>query len=132
MTWWQQSAPTRRASCSPWPTSTSALDPATQVFAPLIGILGFAVLTLMSLASLSAIFFLRRQQAGSSLFTSVIAPIGALIALVWVLFLSFSNIDVITGSNTGSTIVISLMVAFPVLGVIASWVVVRRRAALGE
>ena len=108
------------------------LDPATEVFAPLIGILGFAVLTLMSLASLSAIFFLRRQQAGSSFFTSIIAPIGALIALVWVLFLSFSNIDVITGSNTGSTIVISLMVAFPVIGGIASWVVARRKATFGE
>ncbi len=105
------------------------LDPATQVFAPLIGILGFAVLTLMSLASLAAIVYLRRQT-GTSIFTNTIAPIGALIALAWVLFLSFSNIDVITGSTTGSAIVIGLMIAFPVIGVAASLVVGRRRRAL--
>ncbi|CNE53663.1 amino acid transporter [Mycobacterium tuberculosis] len=99
------------------------LDPATQVFAPLVGILGFAVISLMSLASLSAIFYLRRQRSGTSVFTTTIAPIGALIALVYVLSLSFSNIEIITGSKTGSAIVVSLMIAFPVIGAIASWVV---------
>ncbi|WP_300396815.1 APC family permease [Henriciella sp.] len=104
------------------------LDPVTEVFAPLVGILGFAVITLMSLASLSAVFYLRRKQNGTSIFTSTIAPIVALGALVWVLFLSFSNIDVITGSKTGSAIVTSLMIALPVVGAIASWNAGRRKA----
>lgn len=99
------------------------LDPATQVFAPLVGILGFAVISLMSLASLSAVFYLRRQRSRASAFTTTVAPIGALIALIWVLSLSFSNIEIITGSATGSAIVISLMIAFPVIGAITSWVV---------
>ncbi len=104
------------------------LDPVAEVFAPLVGILGFAVITLMSLASLSAVFYLRRKQNGTSIFTSTIAPIVALGALVWVLFLSFSNIDVITGSKTGSAIVTSLMIALPVVGAIASWNAGRRKA----
>lgn len=99
------------------------LDPATQVFAPLVGILGFAVISLMSLASLSAVFYLRRQRSRASAFTTTVAPIGALIALIWVLSLSFSNIEIITGSATGSAIVISLMIAFPVIGAITSWAV---------
>lgn len=105
------------------------LDPATQVFAPLIGILGFAVISLMSLATLSAMVYLRRQQAGTSIFTHTIAPVGALIALVWVLCLSFSNIDVITGSKTGSAIVITLMIAFPLIGAVSSLIVRRRKAS---
>lgn len=107
------------------------LDPATQVFAPLIGILGFAVITLMSLACISAMFYLRRQ-GDVSLFRTTVAPVLAVFALVWVLCLSFTNIDVITGSETGSAIVISLMVAFPIVGGLLSYIVGRRGAPGGH
>jgi amino acid transporter len=98
----------------------SSLDPLTQVLPPLLGILAYAVLILMTLVSLASPFYFRRVRHGESTFRTTIAPAGSVIALTAVLWLAFSNIDTITGSRHASVIVLALLVSLPIVGVITS------------
>lgn len=105
------------------------LNPAEQVFAPLVGILGFAVIILMCLATVSALVYFHRNRGADrlTLFTTVIAPALALLALLSVLVLSFTNIGVITGSSLGTTVVVSLLAILPLIGFLATAVKRRMR-----
>lgn len=97
------------------------LDPVTGVFAPLVGVLGFAVLALMALTSLAVIFYFNfRPTLKVSIFVRIIAPVLAILGLVFVLILSFTNIDVITGSTGASIFAITLMVVLPLTGALLS------------
>jgi amino acid transporter len=98
----------------------SGLDPLTQVLPPLLGILAYAVLILMALVSLAVPFYFRRIQQDTFMFRTLIAPLGSVIAIVGVLWLAFSNIDIITGSRHASVIVVALLASLPIVGVITS------------
>jgi amino acid transporter len=97
------------------------LDPVIQVFGPLIGVLGFAVLTMMAFASISAIvYFARPTGPRPGIFVRLIAPIIATFGLLAVLIMSLSNIGVITGSEIGTVLVIALLIALPLTGIVVS------------
>lgn len=105
------------------------LDPVLQVFGPLIGILGFAVLTMMAAASIAAVvYFARPQQPRPGIFVRLVAPILATFGLLWVLVMSLTNIEVITGSKIGTVLVIALLIALPLTGVLVSLSQGRRAA----
>ena len=68
------------------------LDPVLQVFGPLIGILGFAVLAMMAFASISAIvYFGRSRQPRPGILVRLIAPVLASLGLLWVLVMSLTD-----------------------------------------
>jgi amino acid transporter len=97
------------------------LDPVLQVFGPLIGVLGFAVLTMMAAASISAIVYFARSRANRpGFFVWLIAPALATLGLLWVLVMSLANIEVITGSQVGTVLVVALLITLPVIGVLVS------------
>lgn len=108
------------------------LDPVLQVFGPLIGILGFAVLTMMASASLAAIvYFARLPQPRPGIFVRLVAPSVATLGLLWVLVKSLANIGVITGSRVGTLLVIALLITLPLLGVMLSFLQ-SHRASFGD
>jgi amino acid transporter len=93
------------------------LDPVMEVFTPLVGILAFAVLTMMFLCSVAVIFFFRRYTGTKpNLWVRLVAPLLAAIALLYVLVLSFANIEVVAGSPVATVMVICLMIGLPALG----------------
>jgi len=99
------------------------LDPVLQVFGPLVGILGFAVLTMMAFASISAvIYFARSGRNRPGVFVWLIAPVVAALGLLWVLVMSLANIEIITGSQIGTVLVVVLLIALPLTGVVISLV----------
>lgn len=97
------------------------LDPVLEVFGPLIGVLGFAVLTMMLGASISAIVYFAGSKGGRpGVFVRLIAPALATLGLLWVLVMSLANIEVITGSQVGTVLAIALLIGLPVVGVLVS------------
>lgn len=99
------------------------LDPVLQVFGPLVGILGFAVLTMMAFASISAvIYFARSGRNRPGIFVWLIAPVVAALGLLWVLMMSLANTEIITGSQIGTVLVVVLLIALPLTGVVISLV----------
>lgn len=93
------------------------LDPVLEVFTPLIGLLGFAVLTMMLLCMLSVvIFFSRHQGEKPGVWTRIIAPVLAAFGLGFVLLMSFVNIDVVAGTPAATIMVVCLMIGLPLLG----------------
>lgn len=93
------------------------LDPVMEVFTPLVGILAFSVLALMFLSSVSAIFFFRGLTEGRpNLWIRFIAPFLASCGLLFVLVLSFVNIESVAGSPSATVLVTVLMIGLPILG----------------
>lgn len=93
------------------------LDPVMDVFTPLVGILGFAVITLLFLCSVSVIFFFRRFiGARPNIWVRFAAPFVASVGLLFVLMLAFANIETVAGSQVATVIVICLMIGLPLLG----------------
>lgn len=93
------------------------LDPVMEVFTPLVGILAFSVLALMFLSSVSAIFFFRGlTERKPNLWTRFIAPFLASCGLLFVLVLSFVNIESVAGSPAATVMVTVLMIGLPILG----------------
>ena len=97
------------------------LDPVVQVFGPLIGVLGFAVLTMMAFASISAVaYFSRSTEPRPGILVRLVAPVLATFGLLAVLIMSLANIEVITGSEIGTVLVIVLLIALPLTGLVIS------------
>lgn len=94
------------------------LDPVMEVFTPLVAILAFAVITLMLLCSLAVIvYFVRKKTERPSTWVRLIAPSLATIALLYILVLSFSEIETVAGTPIAAVMVISLMLGLPALGI---------------
>lgn len=92
------------------------LDPIVQVYAPLSGCLALAALLLMCATSIAVIVYFRRSGRIAPLWSTLIAPVLALLGLGSIVVLAFTNLDLLSGSPASSVFLIVLLVVLAVLG----------------
>lgn len=101
------------------------LDPITEVAFPILGLLGYAVVSMMMLCSVAVIvFFYRHAGDKPNVWVRVVAPLAATLGLLFVLTLAFINIEAVGGSQIATNMITGLMIALPLLGAILA--VIRR------
>lgn len=93
------------------------LDPLVGVFGSMAGVATVGMVLLMLTTSIAVVvFFARRPQLGSSLVTTRIAPVVAVVGLLAAMYLVLSNFTLVTG---GSPELSAILAAIPAAAMVA-------------
>lgn len=103
------------------------LEPLAELFAwaSAVGTLG--VLVLQAATSLAVFLYFRRSPDPSSAWSTMVAPLLALAALLFAVYLAVANFDAFTGGSKSDSFMLMLFVPFAILFGLAVALVMRRR-----
>jgi amino acid transporter len=98
------------------------LDPIVQLFFYLGTSAGLGLLALITTCAIAVVVYFWRDRRGETLWATRIAPVLAVIALLWVLYLSVAQFHTLLGVEKGSTLPVLVPILFAVLALLgAGW-----------
>ncbi len=97
-------------------------------YAKMVGVGIYALMVLMTLASIAVLVFFRRNpQPGTSVLKTTIAPIVSIISFALVLYMATANMDLISGLTGGLAVGLVLLTYLVALGGVVAAAVYRKR-----
>ncbi|GAA2139007.1 APC family permease [Glycomyces algeriensis] len=98
------------------------LDPLVHLFYYMSTSAGIGLLALIATCAVAVIVYFARDRRGESLWATRIAPVFAVVALLWVLYLSVLHFHTLLGVEKGSTLPVLVPILFAVLALLgAGW-----------
>lgn len=95
----------------------SGLDPVTQLYAWFSGSAALGIISLMAMTSLAVVvYFLRQGRGNDGAWSTLIAPILALVGLVTIVVLVLRNFELLLGSSVAATVAEAVLLSSFFLG----------------
>lgn len=82
--------------------TAAGLDPVLEIYTWFAGAATLGILLLMLLTSVAVVAFHQRSDSDDPVWNSVIAPILSFVALAWVVYMVFDNLDLLVGGRTAA------------------------------